>query len=639
MGRALEFKVKRPLIYKLILSITIPLCLVYSITLGIGYKLNKDYAQKSSEMYLMELCSHYASGLDSNLREVMQQTNNLANLIELSHPINRSILVEYLRRNVEQNQFLSGFAFAFEPDPTSSKSKLYCPYLCRNDSTIALLNVADSYDYTRSDWYTAPRKSSQSMWTEPYMGGASGIMNATFTVPVSKQGHFLGVAAADLSLTGITKELSDLKLMGAYVFLVSKQGTFISHPNPDWIMHQSLDSIAASGKVEFEGLNSLLQQTSEGILKLNSDTEDNAQWLVYKRIASTDWTFAAVISEATVMAGVRRQLFSQLLLMCIGLALIIILIVGTSVSITTPLRQLTKRAHQISEGDLETKLPANNGKDEIQELARVFETMTIELKKQILNVTVMAEAKARVESELSIARQIQESLLPRVFPPFPQRTEFSLYAQMIPAREVAGDFYDFFFLDQNRLVLIIADVSGKGIPAALFMAVTRTLLKTACDVDTSASQALMKVNRILSKDNDNCMFTTLFIGIYHVDNGTLCYANAGHLAPLLFSRDGTYCSIDLLGDPALGIIEEHVYRESCFQIEIGDRLVFYTDGVSEALDKQNNLYGLDRFIDLLKSSLDDPIEAVQGKLQDDLIKYQDGDLADDITMLFFGRKS
>ncbi|MDZ4120815.1 MAG: SpoIIE family protein phosphatase, partial [Candidatus Cloacimonadaceae bacterium] len=543
-----------------------------------------------------------------------------------------------LRQNVSDNSFLSGLAHAFEPYQYHPSKRLYCPYLLRKDSGIQKLDVADSYDYTESSWYRTAVEKGANSWTEPYLGGASGILNATFTAPVYHGGKLIGVTAADLDLTALTKELASLDIMGGYVMLISKTGNFISHPRPDWILSKGLADAIGNGNPETKGIFEQMQERPSGII-LTKDAKNATQWIVFQQIAATGWRFVAVVPEKNILAGIRSQLLLQMLIMSIALVVIIIVIIFIAIGISKPLQRLSRFAHQIAEGDFEARVQVPDSRDELEELARAFQNMGTELKAQIAHVKEMAEARAKVESELSIARQIQESLLPRVFPPFPTRSEFALYAQMIPARDVAGDFYDFFFLDPNRLVLVIADVSGKGIPAALFMAVTRTLLKTVCDSRKTVSEALTKVNEILSKDNDNCMFTTLFMGLYHVDSGLLCYANAGHLPPLLFGKDGGFRMLESLGDPALGIIEAYRYKQDCTNLEIGDRLVFYTDGVTEALDKSDNFYGLQRFTDILQDTLDKPIEQVQHILQDDLIRFQAGDLADDITLLFFSRKT
>ena len=623
---------------KLVASILLPLCLIYSAMLIVSYRVSKANAERAAENYLQELCTRYAGDFDAQLSMVERQTVDLSLNLQHASRIDNEALVRYLRKSVEYNSFLSGLAFAFEPHIFSPQRKLYAPYQCRSGAEINLLDISESYDYTTHDWFVKPQQTGNPYWTEPYLGGASGILNASFTYPTYRDGVFIGVAAADLSLEDMTRKLSELELNNGYVFLLSKKGKFISHPNSSWIMKEGLDSIAETSAPIYTGVFSLMQDRQSGVIKQSGSSRTEAQWIVYKTVPTTGWIFAAVVSEEALLFQARRQLHLQLVMMLVGLFIIMILVLLAAHGITKPIRRLTDRAHAITAGDLDSTIPIVETRDEIEELTTVVNHMTAELKEQIKNISIMADARARVESELSIARNIQQSLLPHVFPPFPKRSEFSLYAQMIPARDVAGDFFDFFFLDHDHLVLVIADVSGKGVPAALFMAVTRTLIKTVCVDDTTPSQALIKANQILSCDNDNCMFTTLFIGVYEVSSGHLCYANAGHLPPLLFSKDGSFRILESLGDPALGIVEDYMYKQSCINIEIDDRLVFFTDGVTEASDPEDNLYGTDRLIQLLQDSLDDSIYEVQDRLREDLDRFQAGEQADDITLLFFARK-
>lgn len=276
------------------------------------------------------------------------------------------------------------------------------------------------------------------------------------------------------------------------------------------------------------------------------------------------------------------------------------------------------------------------GRDEIQELTFAFDGMVAELRRYIHELTMATKAKEAVESELRIARQIQESLLPRVFPPFPHRQEFSLWAANIPAKDVAGDFYDFFFIDETRLALIIADVSGKGIPAALFMAVTRTLMKTVCQKGVGPAEALQSANAILSEDNDACMFTTLFLAIYDVNTGRIDYANAGHNAPIIVSKDGQSRFIET-GNVPLGVVADYEFTESSTCLNIGDLFMLYTDGVTEATAPDGALYGEDRFVEILAQDASGTLMALSQQIEQELMIFQADHQEDDITMLFLRR--
>jgi sigma-B regulation protein RsbU (phosphoserine phosphatase) len=216
------------------------------------------------------------------------------------------------------------------------------------------------------------------------------------------------------------------------------------------------------------------------------------------------------------------------------------------------------------------------------------------------SLALVEAAKARMQEELNVGRDIQRSMLPRVFPAFPDRKEIELYAVLEPAMEVGGDLYDFFMIDDHRLCLVIGDVSGNGVPAALFMAMTKIMVKTRAASDPSPASIVTHVNDALSADNDSCMFVTLYLGILNLRDGTLLTTNAGHNPPLLKRRDGRFEWLTAQDGPIVGPMPGITFKESLIQLTPGDELFFYTDGVTEADNARRELFGNDR----LKATLD-----------------------------------
>lgn len=252
-----------------------------------------------------------------------------------------------------------------------------------------------------------------------------------------------------------------------------------------------------------------------------------------------------------------------------------------------------------------------------------------------------SSARQRIETELNVATQIQSDMLPRIFPAFPERREFDIYASMTPAREVGGDFYDFFLLDRDRLAMVIADVSGKGVPAALFMVVTKTLLKNAVQTGLSPKEALEKVNNQLCENNEAEMFVTVWLGIYEISTGKLTAANAGHEYPAICRAGGSF---ELLKDRhgfVLAGMENVRYREYELEIGVGDTLFVYTDGVTEATDESGNLYGTDRMLAALNQNQKHKPgpEELLHQIKTDIDRFVDtAPQFDDITMLSIQRK-
>jgi PAS domain S-box-containing protein len=246
----------------------------------------------------------------------------------------------------------------------------------------------------------------------------------------------------------------------------------------------------------------------------------------------------------------------------------------------------------------------------------------------------LAIANKRMGDELNIGREIQMSMIPLKFPPFPDHDEFSIYAALEPAREVGGDFYDYYFLDEEQFCFCIGDVSGKGVPAALFMAMAKTLIKSRAADDRSTASIITHVNDELSENNKSCMFVTLFAGILNVQTGELLYTNAGHNPPYIRRRDGTLQPLDQRHGPAVAAMEGMVYKEERESLEPGDLLFLYTDGVTEAMDVDHHLFSDDRLKDLLASlETNDADTAVDHAMSAVRAFEGEAEQADDITVL------
>ncbi len=247
---------------------------------------------------------------------------------------------------------------------------------------------------------------------------------------------------------------------------------------------------------------------------------------------------------------------------------------------------------------------------------------------------IIEAQKDRMEDELNIGREIQMSMIPLTFPPFPDRREFSIYATLQPAREVGGDFYDFFFIDENRFCLCIGDVSGKGVPAALFMAVTKTLIKSRATDDFSTASIITHVNDELSRDNKAYMFVTIFMGILDLKTGVLVYTNAGHNPPYLIRKDDSIERLDQKHGPVVGAMDGLAYKEDKTNLTRGDMLLLYTDGVTEAMDSARNLFSEKRLAKLLSSKKYKSVEEVVQSTVTEVKRFEEGmDQADDITVL------
>lgn len=280
-----------------------------------------------------------------------------------------------------------------------------------------------------------------------------------------------------------------------------------------------------------------------------------------------------------------------------------------------------------------SKLNIRTG-DEIQALSEAIKTMELEINEYIQDLTTVTAEKERIGAELNVATQIQADMLPRIFPAFPEREEFDVYATMNPAKEVGGDFYDFFLVDDDHLAVVIADVSGKGVPAALFMVIAKTLIKNHAQNQEAPGTVFTQTNEQLCEGNDAGLFVTGWMGVLEISTGKFVYVNAGHNPPLLKRAGGTFEWLKSRPGFVLAGMEGVRYRENTLQLEPGDRLYLYTDGVTEATNSHEELFGDERLQSALNEYMDLPVEQFLPKIKECIDAFVgDADQFDDITML------
>ena len=318
----------------------------------------------------------------------------------------------------------------------------------------------------------------------------------------------------------------------------------------------------------------------------------------------------------------------------IGLGLLVVAVTLIAGTITKPLRFLARQSQEISRGNLNIDLPVPLNQDEIGRLTRSFREMRDSLKEYISHLAEVTAAKERIESELKIARTIQQSFLPKHFPTAEGGNLFEVSAFLEPAKEVGGDFYDFFWVDPEHLCLAVGDVSGKGVPSALYMAVTKTLLKGLTRPDRDPAEILNRVNQELCRDNEATMFVTVFLGIIAIRTGVFTYSNAGHLPPVLIRAGREPEWLPLPKGFLLGGLESARYLSQWMTLQPGDRLVLYTDGVTEAMNRESKLYSGDRLLEAVRGAAGRSNEDLLRGLKDSLKEFtQDTPQSDDITVL------
>jgi sigma-B regulation protein RsbU (phosphoserine phosphatase) len=627
---------------RMILAIGLPLLAVYLGMAAVEYRLGKKEALDRMGDYLRVVTSGRACNVNERFSSTGQIVRTTMNLLAVEEPPSEKKIVDILQQNLSKNPGIFGMALAYDDGQYQPGRKLFAPYVCRDSSGKSLRTTMISpetggYDYLQSDWFAVPKRLNKPLWGEPYFDkGAGNVMMCTYSVPFYRNGRFMGVATADASLEKIRQELSKIEIDGGYCSIVSAVGTFISHPDESRVMKQSLFSLAKKyNDPELEKLGREIVSGKQGTRRVFDHQAREYIWLAYAPIRTTGWALLAVMQEDEVMAPVYHRLLRELIILIAGLVVILGIIVFVSVHITRPIARLTRMTKELAGGNLDVRVEGISGHDEIALLAGTFNKMVVDLKANVEARIREESARKSVESELKVARVIQASLLPRIFPPFPDRREFTLHAVNEPAKFMAGDFFDFFFINDDTLAVVMADVSGKGVPAAMFMAVTRTAIRSFTVPGKTPAEILKHVNDVMVRDNDNMMFVTVFFGFYNIRTGDLTFTNAGHNPPYVLRRSGTFDTLMPTG-PILSVLEDAKYTSDRTSLNPGESLVLFTDGVTES-DRDGELYGEQRFEKLLLSIADRPVEKICQNVIDAVVDYGGKELRDDVTVLSLRR--
>ena len=343
--------------------------------------------------------------------------------------------------------------------------------------------------------------------------------------------------------------------------------------------------------------------------------------------------------QMDVLARVRQNYVKKIIMVLIVLALLVIAGQSTFLhqTLLQPLHQISEEAKRFSKENVTTgkKLRETiRNRDEIGALAASIDAMEEQIQDYVENLTRITAEKERISTELELATRIQSDMLPNVFPAFPERSEFDIYAGMDPAKEVGGDFYDFFLIDEDHLCMVMADVSGKGVPAALFMMASKIILANHAKMWKTPAQVLADTNAAICANNREEMFVTVWLGVLEISTGVLTAANAGHEYPVLKTPGGAFELIKDKHGFVIGGMEGMKYRDYELRLEKGAKLYLYTDGVPEATDTQNEMFGTERMLAALNASP----EASPQELLNNVRRAVDGFMKDaeqfdDLTML------
>ena len=568
-----------------------------------------------------------AKSVEKTLTEVYVATINTVPDIEdnLNRP---DRMQSVMKRIVELNPHIRSCGISFRENYYPQKGRWFCPYAQRSDSdSVVVMQTIGGreQDYLKSAWFQEAIKAKEGYWSRPFFDGSDHKTPlVAYMVPIrDERDSTVAVLGVDLSLDYLADDLSEwselflllhfnndsdnwsAKLI-PYYFITDSTGTYLVHPDRQRMVRQNYNAVAkltADPSDDYVG-QILLNRESGNLM-----TDDRGNDLVidgeevminYRTLEHTPWTIVLVFPN--VYISFLSYFIGGMLLFFILIGLLVVFFTGRKriKKASQPLKLLAASADEVAKGNFDTHLPGIHTRDEIHQLRDSFENMQNSLKYYVIELRDTTAQKASMESELKIAHDIQMDMLPKTFPPYPERNDIDIYGTLTPAKAVGGDLFDFYIRD-NLLFFCIGDVSGKGIPASLFMAVTRSLFRNISAHVALPDRIAYTLNNALSENNDSNMFVTLFTGVLDLTTGHLHYCNAGHNAPLLVGRD--VGDLPCLPNLPLGILPEFQFEAQEVDIYPDTTIFLFTDGLNEAENAFHEQFGDERIEEVAKCVL------------------------------------
>ena len=587
----------------------------------------------------------------SHATEILDKTSlrvtGILNRVEVASKmtewlVNRHIddpesMLLYSRSMLENNPDFSSCSIAFEPYYFKEYGRYFMAYTRYDADTLRTSQGgSEAYQYFYMDWYLMPKLLDRATWTEPYMelDAASGHqeMVTSYSRPIlNSKGDYVGTLNTGLSLNWLSQTISAVKpYPHSYSVMIGKGGTYFVHPDEKKLLKQTIFTpTMEKPDSALDSLGHAMQRGEEGMTELSVDGQHC--YVFYKPLGVTGWSMAIVCPESDIFQGFTRLRTTALIIVAVGLLLMLFFFIRIITRELQPLRRLADEAETIASGQFQTQLPDFGRIDEIGQLSQSFGNMQHSLVNYINELKTTTAQKASLESELNVASSIQMSMLPSVFP---EREGLDMYASMSPAKEVGGDLYGY-LLAENSLYFCVGDVSGKGVPASLFMAQVTRLFRTLAGQHLLPAEICRQLNDALSgEENQTDMFVTLFVGLVDLTTGHLSFCNAGHNPPVIGGGESGGEFLKMLSNFPVGVLPGLEFQGEEVESIKNRPLFIYTDGLNEAENRAHEQFGDDRLLDILRNTRFDSARQVVETLSECIEKHRDGaDPNDDLTMM------
>ena len=518
-------------------------------------------------------------------------------------------MYDIMNRMLKLNPYMRSCGIYFVESYYPQKGRLFAPYASRRDSTI--INESQDAcdqgnDYVKAEWFKEAISSKEGYWAKPFLDNDSAQSPlVSYLLPIrDAQQRTVAVLGVDLSLSWLNEKMQPTRALNwknseewnpeyqLYFFMTDSTGTILVHPDTKRLVVENMQPYINDDNKNWGYLSVADSREEEKVV-------EGVKTLLCRQVVKyTDWDICLVMPLFFI--NVVGYAIAGIAIMFILLGLLVVYFFGRR-SIkkqVRPLKQLATTADEVAKGNFKTVLPELKSRDEIHMLRDSFAQMQQSLTQYVEDLRATTAQKASMESELKVAHDIQMSMLPKTFPPYPERNDLDIFGSLTPAKGVGGDLFDFYIRDE-QLFFCIGDVSGKGIPASLYMAVTRSLFRNISQHVSKPEQIINALNQAQSEGNDTNMFVTLFVGVLDLKTGKLCYCNAGHDSPLLLGSKVTIlpCECNL----PIGVITDFTFEQQEITLKRPTTIFLFTDGLNEAENIDHAQFGDERIMSIAES--------------------------------------
>ncbi len=627
--------IQRKLSVRVSLWVVLFAAIIFNIALGFFFYQARSAVRQEAINRAMQTLEKTSLRVEGILNRVEVATNMTEWLVK-RHPDVADSMFVYSRGMLLNNPDFYNCSIAFEPYYFKDKGLYFSAYSKHmGDSIRTIQGGSDLYQYFYTDWYLMPTLLDQSCWTEPYMDidaptNTSEMVTSFCRAIKDDNGKIIGVINASLSINWLSQTISAVKpYPNSYSIMIGRGGTYFVHPDSTKITRQTIfTQTFEEPDTALTALGYAMQHGEEGMKQMHMNGQKC--YVFYKPLGKTGCSMAIVCPESDIFSSFDHLRNSVRAIVLVGLLLMLFFFIRIITTELKPLRRLAEEAETIASGHFETKLPELQRIDEIGQLSNSFSGMQHSLVKYIEELKDTTAQKASIESDLRIASGIQMAMLPKIFPPYPERDDIDIYGKLVSAKEVGGDLFDFFIRDE-KLFFCIGDVSGKGVPAALVMAVTRALFRAVAAHESMPDRIINNMNETLSTNNESDMFVTMFIGVLDLLSGRMRYCNAGHDVPILIGSGIGMLPCD--SNIPVGVMQDWEYTLQETTIDPLTTIFLYTDGLTEAEDINHAQFQEKRIIDVIQQAPNEPQQIILAMTQAVHQFVGNAEQSDDLTML------